>query len=179
MIAVLTHHWAKSHLVDEARAKLDGNGLAQSKAPDSSAGRPSSRSTTPHRLAASSCGKPTRYTTTGRPAPSGPRPWRARTSSGPSLRSPSGSRSSADTAAPGLWIPAQGRSHYGLVKAAQGMKTATAAHGKGTGRVSNPPLRHLVKAAQGDENGDCGPRQGDRAGFKPAPTAPCEGRTRG
>ena len=33
MIAVLTHHWAKSHLVDEARAKLDGNGLAQSKAP--------------------------------------------------------------------------------------------------------------------------------------------------
>ena len=23
MIAVLTHHWAKSHLVDEARSKLD------------------------------------------------------------------------------------------------------------------------------------------------------------
>ena len=33
MIAVLTHHWAKTDLVTEARAKLDGNGLAQSKAP--------------------------------------------------------------------------------------------------------------------------------------------------
>jgi len=33
MIGVLTHHWAKKDRVDEARAKLDGNGLAQSKAP--------------------------------------------------------------------------------------------------------------------------------------------------
>ena len=33
MIGVLTHHWAKDGLVDRARELLDGNGLAQSKAP--------------------------------------------------------------------------------------------------------------------------------------------------
>ena len=33
MIGVLTHHWAKEDKVDEARRMLDGNGLAQSKAP--------------------------------------------------------------------------------------------------------------------------------------------------
>jgi heme-degrading monooxygenase HmoA len=33
MIGVLTHHWAKSDKTDEARKLLDGNGLAQSKAP--------------------------------------------------------------------------------------------------------------------------------------------------
>lgn len=33
MIGVLTHHWAKEDKVTEARTLLDGNGLAQSKAP--------------------------------------------------------------------------------------------------------------------------------------------------
>ena len=33
MIGVLTHHWAKEGKVEEARNLLDGNGLAQSKAP--------------------------------------------------------------------------------------------------------------------------------------------------
>jgi heme-degrading monooxygenase HmoA len=33
MIGVLTHHWAKPDKVDEAKTLLDGNGLAQSKAP--------------------------------------------------------------------------------------------------------------------------------------------------
>ena len=33
MIGVLTHHWAKSDKIDEVRKLLDGNGLAQSKAP--------------------------------------------------------------------------------------------------------------------------------------------------
>ena len=33
MIGVLTHHWAKEDKVAEARKLLDGNGLAQSKAP--------------------------------------------------------------------------------------------------------------------------------------------------
>ena len=33
MIGVLTHHWAKDGLVEQARRLLDGNGLAQSKAP--------------------------------------------------------------------------------------------------------------------------------------------------
>jgi heme-degrading monooxygenase HmoA len=33
MIGVLTHHWAKEDSVEEARRLLDGNGLAQSKAP--------------------------------------------------------------------------------------------------------------------------------------------------
>ena len=33
MIGVLTHHWAKEGKVAEARALLDGNGRAQSKAP--------------------------------------------------------------------------------------------------------------------------------------------------
>jgi heme-degrading monooxygenase HmoA len=33
MIGVLTHHWAKSDKIDEARRLLDGNGLAQSNAP--------------------------------------------------------------------------------------------------------------------------------------------------
>ena len=33
MIGVLTHHWAKSDKIKEARKLLDGNGLAQSKAP--------------------------------------------------------------------------------------------------------------------------------------------------
>ena len=33
MIGVLTHHWAKANRVDEAKKLLDGNGLAQSKAP--------------------------------------------------------------------------------------------------------------------------------------------------
>ena len=33
MIGVLTHHWAKEPKIDEARRLLDGNGLAQSKAP--------------------------------------------------------------------------------------------------------------------------------------------------
>lgn len=33
MIGVLTHHWAKPEKVDEARALLDRNGEAQSKAP--------------------------------------------------------------------------------------------------------------------------------------------------
>ena len=33
MIGVLTHHWAKPELVEAAKKMLDGNGLAQSKAP--------------------------------------------------------------------------------------------------------------------------------------------------
>ena len=33
MIGVLTHHWAKTDQVEAARKLLDGNGLAQSKAP--------------------------------------------------------------------------------------------------------------------------------------------------
>ena len=33
MIGVLTHHWAKADRVDEAKKLLEGNGLAQSKAP--------------------------------------------------------------------------------------------------------------------------------------------------
>jgi heme-degrading monooxygenase HmoA len=33
MIGVLTHHWARAEKVDEAKRLLDGNGLAQSKAP--------------------------------------------------------------------------------------------------------------------------------------------------
>jgi heme-degrading monooxygenase HmoA len=33
MIGVLTHHWAKEDKVAEAKKLLDGNGLAQSKAP--------------------------------------------------------------------------------------------------------------------------------------------------
>ena len=33
MIGVLTHHWAKEGNLTEARRLLDGNGLAQSKAP--------------------------------------------------------------------------------------------------------------------------------------------------
>ena len=33
MIGVLTHHWAKADKVEEAKRLLDGNGLAQSKAP--------------------------------------------------------------------------------------------------------------------------------------------------
>ena len=32
MIGVLTHHWAKSDKIEEARKLLDGNGQAQSKA---------------------------------------------------------------------------------------------------------------------------------------------------
>ena len=33
MIGVLTHHWAKSDRIEEAKKLLDGNGVAQSKAP--------------------------------------------------------------------------------------------------------------------------------------------------
>ena len=33
MIGVLTHHWAKADKVEEAKKLLDGNGVAQSKAP--------------------------------------------------------------------------------------------------------------------------------------------------
>ena len=33
MIGVLTHHWAKEDKISEAKALLEGNGLAQSKAP--------------------------------------------------------------------------------------------------------------------------------------------------
>ncbi len=33
MIGVLTHHWAKEDKITEAKALLEGNGLAQSKAP--------------------------------------------------------------------------------------------------------------------------------------------------
>ena len=33
MLGVLTHHWAKADRVDAAKKLLDGNGLAQSKAP--------------------------------------------------------------------------------------------------------------------------------------------------
>ena len=33
MIGVLTHHWAKPERIEEAKKLLDGNGLAQSKAP--------------------------------------------------------------------------------------------------------------------------------------------------
>ena len=33
MIGVLTHHWAKQYKIEEAKKLLDGNGLAQSKAP--------------------------------------------------------------------------------------------------------------------------------------------------
>ena len=33
MIAVLTHHWAKPGMFDEARALLDGNGRAQANSP--------------------------------------------------------------------------------------------------------------------------------------------------
>jgi heme-degrading monooxygenase HmoA len=33
MIGVLTHHWAKEDRVSQARALLDRNGLAQSRAP--------------------------------------------------------------------------------------------------------------------------------------------------
>ena len=33
MIGVLTHHWAKDDVIDQARDLLNRNGLAQSKAP--------------------------------------------------------------------------------------------------------------------------------------------------
>ena len=33
MIGVLTHHWAKADRIDAAKKLLDGNGVAQSKAP--------------------------------------------------------------------------------------------------------------------------------------------------
>lgn len=33
MIGVLTHHWAQADKVEAARKLLDGNGMAQSKAP--------------------------------------------------------------------------------------------------------------------------------------------------
>ncbi len=33
LIGVLTHHWAKEDKIVEAKALLEGNGLAQSKAP--------------------------------------------------------------------------------------------------------------------------------------------------
>ena len=33
MIGVLTHHWAKPDKIEEAKALLAGNGLAQSRAP--------------------------------------------------------------------------------------------------------------------------------------------------
>ena len=33
MIGVLTHHWSKPDKVEDAKRLLDGNGLAQSKAP--------------------------------------------------------------------------------------------------------------------------------------------------
>ena len=33
MIGVLTHHWSKAGKFDQARPLVDGNGLAQSKAP--------------------------------------------------------------------------------------------------------------------------------------------------
>ena len=33
MIGVLTHHWAKPDQIAQAKALLDGNGLAQSQAP--------------------------------------------------------------------------------------------------------------------------------------------------
>ena len=33
MIAVLTHHWAKPGMFEEARALLDGNGRAQANSP--------------------------------------------------------------------------------------------------------------------------------------------------
>ena len=33
MIGVLTHHWAKPDQIDAAKKLLDGNGLAQSRAP--------------------------------------------------------------------------------------------------------------------------------------------------
>ena len=33
MIGVLTHHWAKEDKIEEAKRLLDGNGVAQSKAP--------------------------------------------------------------------------------------------------------------------------------------------------
>ena len=33
MIGVLTHHWAKPEKIEAAKQLLDGNGLAQSKAP--------------------------------------------------------------------------------------------------------------------------------------------------
>ena len=33
MIGVLTHHWAKADKIEAAKKLLDGNGLAQSKAP--------------------------------------------------------------------------------------------------------------------------------------------------
>ena len=33
MIGVLTHHWAKPDRIDAAKKLLDGNGLAQSRAP--------------------------------------------------------------------------------------------------------------------------------------------------
>ena len=33
MIGVLTHHWAKDDVIDEARELLDRNGAAQSRAP--------------------------------------------------------------------------------------------------------------------------------------------------
>jgi len=33
MIGVLTHHWAKTDKIEEARQLLDRNGVAQSKAP--------------------------------------------------------------------------------------------------------------------------------------------------
>ena len=33
MIGVLTHHWAEADKIEDAKKLLDGNGLAQSKAP--------------------------------------------------------------------------------------------------------------------------------------------------
>ena len=52
MIGVLTHHWAKTDRIDEAKSLLDRNGVAQSKAPGfvsrQTLSRPAIRRRSPH-----------------------------------------------------------------------------------------------------------------------------------
>jgi len=68
MIGVLTHHWAKADQIDEAKKLLDGNGLAQSKAPGFGSRETLYSIDDPS-------GTATRFTMPGAPVPSGPWPW--------------------------------------------------------------------------------------------------------
>ena len=91
MIGVLTHHWAKADKVEEAKALLDGNGLAQSKAPGFGARQTFISLSDPTKISTLVTWESNEIYDAWRPARSAPWPWPARRNCGRSRRSPSAS----------------------------------------------------------------------------------------
>ena len=96
MIGVLTHHWAKSDKIAEAKALLEGNGVAQSKAPGFGARQTFISLSDPTKISTLVTWDSNEIYDAWRPVPSGLWPWPEPKNCGRSRPNPSDSRCRTD-----------------------------------------------------------------------------------